>query len=221
MIITWLGHSCFLLQGEEGITILLDPFFEDSVGYPLPKLKADIVLISHAHTDHSNARAGGGSSQVILGPGEHRSLGLKIRGIGSYHDQKMGRLRGENTIFCFILDGIRVCHLGDLGHILSPSQIKEIGPVDLLFLPVGGRYTIDAAAADEVMDQLNPALVVPMHYRTEKLCFALNGLEDFLKDKKDVSRYEVLRLTEKDLVGKKRVAVLACPAAEGKGRSID
>ena len=153
---------------------------------------------------------------MITGPGEHSSLGLKISGIGSYHDRKMGRLRGENTIFCFSLDGIRVCHLGDLGHILSPSQIKEIGSVDLLFLPIGGRYTIDARAADEVMGQLNPALVVPMHYRTEKLRFELNGLEDFLRDKRDVSRYEVLHLTEKDLVGKKRVAVLACPAAEGE-----
>ena len=153
---------------------------------------------------------------MILGTGVHSCLDLKIRGVRSYHDRKMGRLRGENTIFCFSLDGIRICHLGDLGHILSPSQIREIGPVDMLFLPVGGRYTIDARDADEVMDQLNPALVVPMHYRTEKLCFELNGLEDFLKDKKDVSRYEVLRLTEKDLVGKKRVAVLACPAAEGQ-----
>ena len=93
--------------------------------------------------------------------------------------------------------------------------------MDLLFLPVGGRYTIDARDADEVMDQLNPALVVPMHYRTEKLCFELNGLGDFLKDKKDVSRYEVLHLKESDLVGEKRVAVLACPAAEGRGQSID
>ena len=180
MKVTWLGHSCFLLQGEEGITILLDPFFEDSVGYHLPKLKADMVLISHDHTDHSNASAGGASSQVIFGPGEYSRPGLEIRGIRSFHDQKKGRLRGENTIFCFQLDGIRICHLGDLGHILSPSQISEIGPVDLLFLPVGGRYTIDSKGADEVMRQIHPALVVPMHYRTGKLGFELDGVDEFL-----------------------------------------
>ena len=216
MKVTWLGHSCFLLQGEEGITILLDPFFEDSVGYPLPKLKADMVMISHDHTDHNNASAGGSNSQVIFGPGEYSRLGLEIRGIRSFHDQKKGRLRGENTIFCFQLDGIRICHLGDLGHILSPSQISEIGPVDLLFLPVGGRYTIDAKGADEVMRQIHPALVVPMHYRTGGLGFELDGVDEFLKGKKEVSRNEVLHLTKKDLAGEGRVAVLACPAAEGE-----
>lgn len=216
MKVTWLGHSCFLLQGEEGITILLDPFFEDSVGYPLPKLKADMVMISHDHTDHNNASAGGSNSQVIFGPGEYSRLGLEIRGIRSFHDQKKGRLRGENTIFCFELEGIRICHLGDLGHILSPSQISEIGPVDLLFLPVGGRYTIDSKGADEVMRQIHPALVVPMHYRTGGLGFELDGVDEFLKGKKEVSRNEVLHLTKKDLAGEGRVAVLACPAAEGE-----
>lgn len=216
MKVTWLGHSCFLLQGEEGITILLDPFFEDSVGYPLPKLKADMVMISHDHTDHNNVDAAGSNSQVIFGPGEYSRLGLEIRGIRSFHDQKKGRLRGENTIFCFELEGIRICHLGDLGHILSPSQISEIGPVDLLFLPVGGRYTIDSEGADEVMRQIHPALVVPMHYRTGKLGFKLDGVDEFLKGKKEVSRNEVLHLTKKDLAGEGRVAVLACPAAEGE-----
>jgi L-ascorbate metabolism protein UlaG (beta-lactamase superfamily) len=141
-------------------------------------------------------------------------MGLSIRGIRSYHDQKRGRLRGKNTIFCFTLDDIRICHLGDLGHILSRSQISEIGPVDLLFLPVGGRYTIDAKAADEVLEQLHPALVVPMHYRTGRLCFELEGLDGFLEGKSEVYRYDLLHLTKKDLAGAVRVAVLSCPAAE-------
>jgi L-ascorbate metabolism protein UlaG (beta-lactamase superfamily) len=175
-----------------------------------------MVMISHDHTDHNNASAGGASSQVIFGPGEYSCLGLEIRGIRSFHDQKKGRLRGENTIFCFQLDGIRICHLGDLGHILSSSQISEIGPVDLLFLPVGGRYTIDAKGADEVMRQIHPSLVVPMHYRTGGLGFKLDGVDEFLKGKKEVSRNEVLHLTKKDLAGEGRVAVLACPAAEGE-----
>ncbi|MGB7570266.1 MAG: MBL fold metallo-hydrolase, partial [Methanothrix sp.] len=118
--------------------------------------------------------------------------------------------------FCFQFDGIRICHLGDLGHILSPSQISEIGPVDLLFLPVGGRYTIDSKGADEVMRQIHPALVVPMHYRTCGLGFELDGVDEFLKGKKEVSINEVLHLTKKDLAGEGRVAVLACPAAEGE-----
>ncbi len=215
MIVTWLGHSCFLLKSEEGLTILLDPFFEDSVGYPLPVIKANIVMISHDHTDHNNVDAAGSNPKVIFGPGECSSLGLEIRGIRSYHDQKKGRLRGENTIFCFELEGIRICHLGDLGHTLNRSQISEIGPVDLLFLPVGGRYTIDARAADEVIEQLHPALTVPMHYRTRGLAFELDGVDDFLKGKKEVSRQEELHLTKKDLPGESRVAVLICPAAEG------
>lgn len=216
MIVTWLGHSCFLLKSDRGLTVLLDPFFEDSVGYPMPEIKADVVLISHNHTDHNNASAGGESSEVITGPGGLSKSGLSIRGIESYHDQKKGRLRGKNTIFCFRLDGINVCHLGDLGHILSPAQIEEIGPVDLLFLPVGGRYTLDARGADEVIEQLHPALVVPMHYRTARLCFELDGLDDFLKGKKEVSRNDVLHLTKKDLTGEGRIAILNCPAAEGE-----
>jgi L-ascorbate metabolism protein UlaG (beta-lactamase superfamily) len=215
MIITWLGHSCFLLKSDRGLTVLLDPFFEDSVGYPLPEIKADVVLISHDHTDHNNASAGGESSEVITGPGGHSKLGLSIKGIESYHDREKGRLRGKNTIFCFQMDGINICHLGDLGHILSRAQIDEIGPVDLLFLPVGGRYTIDARGGDEVMEQLHPALIVPMHYRTARLSFELDGLDDFLKGKKEVSRHDVLHLTKKDLAGEGRIAVLICPAAEG------
>lgn len=192
----------------------MDPFFEDSVGYPLPEIRADMVMISHDHTDHNNADAGGREAEVISGPGEYSIHGLQIRGIRSYHDQNRGRLRGENTIFCFRLEGFRICHLGDLGHTLSRDQIQAIGPVDLLFLPVGGVYTIDARSAEMVMRQLHPAVAVPMHYKTRALGFELGSVDDFLKGKENVSRQEQLQLKAEDLAGQGRVVVLSCAAAE-------
>ena len=156
MIVKWLGHSCFHLKSEEGLSLLLDPFHESDVGYVMPVIESDIVIMSHDHLDHNNVDAAGSDPDVIFDHGHYISMGMDITGIKSYHDAKRGKLRGENTIFCFVLDGIRVCHLGDLGHTLTPSQVKAIGPVDLLFLPVGGRYTIDAAGANKVMKQLHP-----------------------------------------------------------------
>jgi len=221
MIVTWLGHSCFHLQSEEGLSILLDPFHENDVGYVMPVIEADIVIISHDHLDHNNVDAAGSDPDVIFDPGYYISMEMDITGIKSYHDAKRGKLRGENTIFCFELDGIRVCHLGDLGHTLTPSQVKAIGPVDLLFVPVGGRYTIDAAGANKVMKQLHPAVTVPMHYRTGALGFELDPVDDFLKGREPVTPQENLQLAKEDLSGEGRVVLLTCPEAEGAGQSID
>jgi L-ascorbate metabolism protein UlaG (beta-lactamase superfamily) len=215
MIVTWLGHSCFLLQSENGLSVLLDPFHESEVGYTMPFTDADIVIISHDHMDHNNVEAAGSGAQVIFGPGEYISLGMDIRGIKSYHDEQRGRLRGTNTIFCFTLDGIRVCHLGDLGHTLSRAQSKAIGPVDLLFLPVGGRYTIDALGANETMRQLHPAVAVPMHYQTRALSFELDPLDDFLKGRESLAPQRKLQLAREDLSGEDKVVLLTCPEAEG------
>jgi L-ascorbate metabolism protein UlaG (beta-lactamase superfamily) len=227
MIVTWLGHSCFLLEGKDGISLLLDPFHEDEVGYSLPPVRADIVLISHDHLDHNNILAAGKDAKVISGPGKHNCQGMDILGIESYHDAECGRLRGANTIFCFALDGIRVCHLGDLGHALSPDQVKAIGAVDLLFLPVGGRYTIDAAGANVVIRQLDPAIAVPMHYKTNALSFDLDPVDGFLKGKcqADCQKKLVLNNGELSRAGRSeqefRVVLLKCPRAEGACRSID
>jgi L-ascorbate metabolism protein UlaG (beta-lactamase superfamily) len=221
MIVTWLGHSCFLLKSDEGLSLLLDPFHESEVGYAMPITEADIVIISHDHMDHNNVDAAGSEPRVIFGPGEYTCLGMEILGIKSYHDAQRGKLRGQNTIFCFALDGIRVCHLGDLGHTLSRAQIEAIGPVDLLFLPVGGRYTIDAVGANKVMSQLHPAVTVPMHYRTEALSFELDPVDDFLKGREPVKPQEKLQLTKEDLCDEGRVVLLSCPGAEGAGQSID
>lgn len=227
MIVTWLGHSCFLLKGESDISLLLDPFHEDEVGYSLPPVRSDIVLISHDHLDHNNALAAGSNAEVILGPGKYHCLGMDILGIESYHDEECGQLRGTNTIFCFALDGIRVCHLGDLGHALGQDQVKAIGSVDLLFLPVGGRYTIDAAGANAVMRLLCPAVAVPMHYQTPALSFDLDPVERFLEGKVQVGRQRSLVLDKEELsrAGRPclegRVVLLDCPRAEGACRSID
>ncbi|MFZ2470489.1 MAG: MBL fold metallo-hydrolase [Methanothrix sp.] len=215
MIATWMGHSCFLLKSEDGHSLLLDPFHESDVGYAMPITEVDIVIISHDHMDHNNVDAAGSKAEVIFGPGEYICHGMQIRGIKSYHDAQRGTERGTNTIFCFTLDGIRICHLGDLGHTLSQTQVKTIGPVDLLFLPVGGRYTIDAVGANEVMRQLHPAVAVPMHYRTGALGFELEPVDDFLKDKGPVKPQERLKLAKEDLSDEGKVVLLSCSRAEG------
>ena len=213
MIVNWFGHSCFFLRGSEGPSILVDPFNEDEVGYIMPRVRADIVLISHDHKDHNNVSAVLGHPKVIRVPGRHVALGIEFLGLTAYHDEERGRLRGENIVFSFKMDGIRVCHLGDLGHSLSQAQAEAIGPVDLLFLPVGGIYTIDARGADAVMRQLNPVVAVPMHYKTKNLSFELNPVDDFLVGRKVVGPMANLKLTREDLDERRWVALLSCPDA--------
>ncbi|HWQ19709.1 MAG TPA: MBL fold metallo-hydrolase [Methanotrichaceae archaeon] len=182
MEISWFGHSCFCLHGE-GITIVTDPY-DQSVGYEMPRASADVVLVSHEHDDHNNVSAIQGSPVIIRGPGEHHARGMKFLGVETCHDSEGGRLMGMNTAFCFDLEGIRICHLGDLGDVLTKKEAGEIGPVDLLFVPVGGTYTLDARGADRVLGQLRPALAVPMHYHTQALTFDLNPVDEFLKGRK-------------------------------------
>ena len=208
MKVFWLGHSCFLLRIKPGPSVLLDPFHGEEVGYPLPPVRAEIVTISHDHEDHNNAAGALGHPLIVRGPGRHSAWGLEIVGIPSCHDGEGGGLRGPNTIFCLDLKGIRVCHLGDLGHVLSRAQVQAIGPVDLLFLPVGGIYTLDAAGAGVVMEQLRPALTVPMHYRTEDLSFELDSVDSFLEGRRFCGPMECLELREDSLPGAGTVALL-------------
>ncbi|MBE0430337.1 MAG: MBL fold metallo-hydrolase [Dehalococcoidia bacterium] len=191
MKIKWLGHACFLITAKDGLRIMTDPYaVGGGIKYAPVTEAADIVTVSHDHGDHSNASAVQGKPEVVKGSGARVARGIQLRAIATYHDQSQGKQRGPNTVFCFEVDGIRLCHLGDLGHQLDPGQVKEIGAVDILFVPVGGFYTIDAAIANRTVDQLNPRAVIPMHFRTARCDYPIADVEDFLKGKADVTRLE-------------------------------
>jgi L-ascorbate metabolism protein UlaG (beta-lactamase superfamily) len=168
MKITWFGQSCFLITAENGMKILTDPF-KDMLGYKLPQIEADIVSISHNHSDHNYVKAVKGDFEPINQPGGFLKNGIAVQGVETFHDKASGARKGKNLVFKFVIDEINLCHLGDLGHILNSAQIEAIGKVDILLLPVGGGFTIDARDAVQVMRQLNPAIVIPMHYRTKAL----------------------------------------------------
>ena len=164
MKIKWLGHAAFLITSDSGTRIITDPYKPaDDLKYGKIGESADIVTVSHDHFDHNNAAAVKGSPRVIKGTTEAK--GIKFKGIPTHHDEAGGKQRGNNIIFCFEVDGIRVCHLGDLGHPLDDKQVAEIGKVDIVLTPVGGNFTIDARVATEVCDKLTPRVIIPMHYR--------------------------------------------------------
>ncbi len=187
MIIKWLGHACFLITSKQGLRIITDPYTVDGgINYSPINESASIVLVSHSHFDHNNVSAVRGKPEVVKDSGIRTIKGIQFRGIATYHDTSQGKQRGTNTIFCFSLDSMSLCHLGDLGHELSREQVKQIGTVDILFIPVGGFYTINASQAGQVCDQLKPKVVIPMHFKTSRCSFPIAGVEDFLKGKKNV-----------------------------------
>ena len=180
MDINWLGHSCFRIKGKQAV-IITDPYPPDS-GYSPGKLTADIVTVSHQHPSHSYVQGVSGEPKLVIRPGEYEISGVLIIGIPTFHDAEGGGKRGKNTVYLMEVDGITVCHLGDLGHVLTAEQIEEIDDVDMLLLPVGGVSTIDAPMAAEVIRQLEPKVVVPMHYKTPALTRELGSVEKFLKE---------------------------------------
>lgn len=189
MIITYHGHSSFKLKGRVG-TVVTDPF-DAYVGFEFPNLSADVVTVSHHHQDHDQIQLVKKTSRrdrpfIIDTPGEYEVGGISVFGVKSYHDANQGAERGPNTIFTILLDDIRVCHLGDLGHELTTEQVKEIGAVDILLCPVGGVFTIDPKAAISIIKNLEPSIVIPMHYRTQlhdpKIFGELATVDDFLNE---------------------------------------
>jgi L-ascorbate metabolism protein UlaG (beta-lactamase superfamily) len=190
--LTWWGQSTFVLKTSTGLDALLDPA-GPGTGYKIPtQTGIDLVTVSHEHTDHNAVNLAAGSPLVLRGLAgndwakiDRTVKGVRVRTVGVYHDDAQGSKRGKNAIFIFDVDGLRLAHLGDLGHMLSPEQIKDIGPVDVILIPVGGYYTIDAKIAVEVVNQLNPKIVIPMHYKTPDLAASLAGVlapvEDFVK----------------------------------------
>jgi L-ascorbate metabolism protein UlaG (beta-lactamase superfamily) len=185
--VKWLGHASFLVTSEKGVKIITDPYSTGGgIDYGRIEEVADIVTVSHKHGDHDNVAAVKGKPEVVSTVGSKRIKGVDFKGIPSYHDEAAGRQRGPNVIFCFTLDEMRICHLGDLGHQLDASQIAEIGEVDILLLPVGGVYTIDAKGATKVCEKLNPKVVIPMHYKTAKCGYPIAGVDDFLQGRKNI-----------------------------------
>jgi L-ascorbate metabolism protein UlaG (beta-lactamase superfamily) len=189
MKLKWLGHSCFLITSETGLRIITDPYSTvGGINYSPVNEAADIVTVSHNHRDHNNIAAVRGKPEVITGSGTKTAKGIQFKGIASHHDESKGKERGANTIFCFTVDGIRLCHLGDLGHELSREEIAQIGNVDVLLIPIGGFFTIDARVAAKVGDDLKPKVILPMHYKTPKCDLPITGVEDFLAGKKNVKK---------------------------------
>jgi L-ascorbate metabolism protein UlaG (beta-lactamase superfamily) len=189
MKIKWLAHASFLITSEKGTRIITDPYtVAGGITYAPIEESADVVTVSHDHGDHSNVKSIKGNPQVVKGQGIVDAFGITFRGINSDHDDTGGSQRGKSTIFCLAVDGINLCHLGDLGNLLNDQQIADIGAVDILLIPVGGYYTIDARQATEVVKSVKPKVAIPMHYKTEKCNYPITGVDEFLKDKQNVRR---------------------------------
>ena len=179
MDLTWLGHGCFRLRGKNAVAVT-DPY-PPSLGPKLARLEADLVTVSHPHPNHSNVQAVK-DARVIDGPGEYEVKGVTVNGLPTFHDNAKGEERGPNTVFLIEVDDVRVCHLGDLGHRLDDAALEVIGTVDVLLVPVGGGNSLDASRAAEVVRQIEPRVVVPMHYAVAAVKKELDGVDRFLKE---------------------------------------
>ncbi len=227
MQILWKGHSCFQIlaskgkparPGQEQVKIVIDPY-DEAVGLKLGTLEADILLMTHDHHDHNNEKAvkgppGQGTPFIIGNPGEYEVQGIFIKGISSFHDDSEGKERGLNTIYVLEAEGIKLCHLGDIGQKeLTAEQLEAIGDVDVLFLPVGGVYTIAAKEAANIIGQLEPKIAIPMHYALPGSKVKIGGVEEFLKimGAKSVVPQEKLVLKTKDLVEEETKIVVLEP----------
>lgn len=211
MKIRYLGHSSFKLTESTGTSVVTDPY-SPAVGFTMPKISANAVTVSHHHYDHDNVGAVGGNPQIIDRESSYELPGVEINAIKSFHDGCRGKKRGENVIFKFRMDGIDICHLGDLGEACSAELIETILPVDVLMIPVGGNYTIDAETAKEYVDRLMPEIVIPMHYRARDTKIDIERVDEFLKlfedEMIDIRDEDEIELSRSDLVGETRIVVL-------------
>jgi len=180
MDVTWLGHGCFRLRGKSA-AVVTDPY-PPSIGLRLPRQEADLLTISHEHENHSYTQAVRDGAYEIKGPGEYEVAGVSVVGFQTFHDTKKGAERGRNTVYLIEIDDVRVCHLGDLGHALDDEDAEVVSSVDVLLVPVGGRTAINAVGAAEVVRQLEPRYVIPMHYAIPGLKLQLDPLDRFLKE---------------------------------------
>ncbi|MCX7785198.1 MAG: MBL fold metallo-hydrolase [candidate division WOR-3 bacterium] len=199
MKITFLGHAAFLITTDKGIRIITDPYksgcFNNALSYKPIKESADIVLISHEHDDHNCVSEVLGKPNIIKTEGVWVEKDIKFTGISVYHDTQKGSARGKNIIFVIEADDLRITHLGDLGHTLSKTEYDKLGKIDILLIPVGGFFTIDRKVATEIMNQLNPKITIPMHYKTPSLDFPIVSVDEFIKDKKNVRKFNSAEVT--------------------------
>lgn len=212
MDIIFLGHSSFRIKGKTA-SIVTDPFDSKMVGLKFSPVEADIVTVSHNHADHSQISLVKNVKKVIQGPGEYEIMGISILGFNSYHDAKEGEERGRNTIYVFEVDGLRIAHLGDLGHELSEGLVEDLGDIDILMIPVGGEFTIGIGKAVSVVQAIEPSIIIPMHYQTSGLNPAnfakLAPVEDFLKEVGlAVENLPKLSLKKEELGEEQKVVVL-------------
>ncbi len=211
MKIKFLGHAAFLLTSDSGVNIITDPYkpgcFDGGIKYGVINESADIVTISHDHDDHNETNLKGNPT-FIRKNGTSDIKGIKIEGFDSFHDTNQGKDRGKNIIFNMAIDGINVVHLGDLGHELSADAVKNIGKVDILLVPVGGFFTIDALTAEKIVNALSPKIVIPMHYKTEKCGFPIAALESFTKGKETLHKGDEFEIKAADIPQKIQIVVL-------------
>ena len=200
MVITWLGQACFKIQSGD-LTVVIDPYSKD-IGLTPPRFKTDAVLVTHDHHDHSNAESLAGEPMVIRGPGEYEVKDVYVLGLETYHDEVQGKERGLNTIYKIEIEGMRVAHLGDFGEKeVRDETLEGLGDVDILLIPVGGKFTIDAEGAARAVKKIEPKIVIPMHYKIPGLKINLDGVEEFLKEMgaAKIEAQDKLTIKKKDL----------------------
>ena len=202
--IRWHGHSCFELTND--ITLVTDPHDGKSIGLPPPSVTGDIILVSHDHFDHNSVKTVEKEDSKVVTDERKRTIhNVQINGYPSYHDESHGEKRGKNIMYKFTYDGITFCHLGDLGHELDEKTIQQIGEIDILFIPIGGTYTIDADKAWNIVKKINPKITIPMHFKLEGLSLPISGIDPFLEK----NFYKILKVgneidIEKDELPKER-----------------
>ncbi len=214
MVITWYGHACFKIQSGD-LVIVVDPYAKE-IGLTPPRFKADIVLVTHGHADHNNAETLAGNPFVVSGPGEYEVSGVTIIGIETFHDAVSGKERGMNTIYKITVEGVTLLHMGDFGEQeIREATLDSIGDVDVVMIPVGGTYTIDGERAEKIVRQLEPAYVIPMHYKIPGLKFSLDTADAFLKSigAAKVEPVEKLTLKKKDIGEDKKTEVVVLKTA--------
>lgn len=211
MKIKWLGHSCFVITSDKGVRILTDPYSrDDNLSYPQIKDDVDIVTVSHEHYDHNNVAAVPGNPTVLRGSTGVVVKDIDIKTVDTWHDTAKGKERGSNHIFCLTVDNVNVCHLGDLGHRLEDPDIRAMGKVDVLLIPIGGVFTVDVDGANQVYQDIKPKVAIPMHYRTDRCKWLNFAAGDFTKGKTHVRNVDSseIELTAASLPRENEIIVL-------------